>query len=91
VVKITAGVLTNTALQQDHDAIIKYIGDNTGDWFRYIITRPGPTRDGLSKKKLSASKSLPGPVPIMNIDLAEFTLQAMKSEKLYNKCPYIVW
>jgi hypothetical protein len=89
-VKGATGIFTNNALQNDHDAIIKYIGDNTANWFQFIVTRPGATRDGPSKKRLSASKSLPGPVPIMNVDLAEFTLQAMKNKNLYDKCPYIV-
>jgi hypothetical protein len=82
-VKGATGIFTN-------NAIIKYIGDNTANWFQFIVTRPGATRDGPSKKRLSASKSLPGPVPIMNVDLAEFTLQAMKNKNLYDKCPYIV-
>lgn len=33
---------------------------------------------------------LPGPFPITNVDLAEFTLGALRTEKLYNTCPYVV-
>jgi hypothetical protein len=89
-VKGASGIFTNTALQKDHDAVVKYIGDNTGDWFSFIVTRPGTTRNGPSKKKLAASRSQPGPIPVMNVDLAEFTLQALKNQALYNKCPYVV-
>jgi hypothetical protein len=32
----------------------------------------------------------PGPFPITNFDLAEFSLNALKTEKLYNTCPYVV-
>ena len=32
----------------------------------------------------------PGPFPITNVDLAEFSLNALKSEKLYNTSPYVV-
>lgn len=32
----------------------------------------------------------PGPFPIANIDLAEFTLNALRNEKLFNTCPYVV-
>ena len=32
----------------------------------------------------------PGPFPITNIDLAEFSLNALRNEKLYNSCPYVV-
>jgi len=32
----------------------------------------------------------PGPFPITNFDLAEFTLCALRKEKLYNSCPYVV-
>jgi hypothetical protein len=32
----------------------------------------------------------PGPFPITNVDLAEFTLGALRMEKLYNSCPYVV-
>ena len=32
----------------------------------------------------------PGPVPISHVDLAEFTLNALTSSKLYNSSPYVV-
>jgi hypothetical protein len=32
----------------------------------------------------------PGPFPITNCDLAEFSLNALRNEKLYNTCPYVV-
>ena len=32
----------------------------------------------------------PGPFPITNVDLAEFTLSALRMEKIYNSCPYVV-
>ena len=35
-------------------------------------------------------QQLPGLFPITNVDLAEFSLTALKSEKLYNTCPYVV-
>lgn len=33
---------------------------------------------------------LPGPFPITNVDLAEFTLGALRTVKIYNSCPYVV-
>ena len=44
--------------QKDQDSIAKFIGDNTEDWFYFILTRPGLTRETPSKKRLSASKSV---------------------------------
>lgn len=76
--------------QKDQDSIVKFIGENTEDWFYYIVTRPGLTRESASKKRLAASKSQPVPVPYANVDLAEFSLSALRMEKLYNTCPYVV-
>ena len=39
---------------------------------------------------LAKTPQLPGPFPITNIDLAEFSLNALKMDKLYNTCPYVV-
>ena len=36
------------------------------------------------------STKQPGPFPITNTDLAEFTLNALKMEKIYNSCPFVV-
>ena len=60
--------------------------------FHYIITRPTLLlRDGPSStKKLAASRSQPGPVPVTYVDLAEFTLNALRCDKLWNTCPYVV-
>lgn len=44
--------------QKDQDSIVKFIGENTEDWFYYIVTRPGLTRESASKKRLAASKSV---------------------------------
>lgn len=32
----------------------------------------------------------PGPLPVTYADLAEFTLGALRDEKLYNRYPYVV-
>ena len=32
----------------------------------------------------------PGPFPVSHVDLAEFSLNALLKEKLYNTCPYVV-
>jgi hypothetical protein len=45
-------------------------------------------RDALSFWQLIVKQ--PGPFPITNIDLAEFTLSALRMEKLFNSCPYVV-
>lgn len=59
--------------------------------FSFIITRPTVLlRDGPSSRKLAPSRSQPGPIPISYIDLAEFSLNALRNEKLYNTCPYVV-
>ena len=79
--------------KREQDRIIKYIVNQTKDAsFNYIITRPSDAMiwDKPSRKKLSASKSLPGPFPITNTDLAEFTLSALRLKKVYNSCPYVV-
>jgi hypothetical protein len=44
--------------QKDQDAIVKFIGEHTEDWFFFIVTRPGLTREGPSRKRLAASKSV---------------------------------
>lgn len=46
------------SFQKDQDSIVKFIGENTEDWFYFIVTRPGLTRESASKKRLSASKSV---------------------------------
>mmetsp|Transcript_15443 Transcript_15443/g.23678 ORF Transcript_15443/g.23678 Transcript_15443/m.23678 type:complete len:260 (-) Transcript_15443:75-854(-) len=88
---------TNTdRMQKDHDSIVEYIGkkskSNKYDNYdmQYIVTRPGPTREGKSRKRLAASKSQPGPIPITHADLAEFTLCALQMKILHNTCPYVV-
>ncbi|GAX24503.1 hypothetical protein FisN_18Lh055 [Fistulifera solaris] len=59
--------------------------------FSFIVTRPTVLlRDGPSSRKLAPSKSQPGPLPISYVDLAEFSLNALRNEKLYNTCPYVV-
>lgn len=95
---------SNNSNYQDLDAAIQEIalhhrGKTPGSTdvvreiatFSYIITRPTPfLKDGPSTKKVSASKSQPGPFPISHVDLAEFSLNALLSRKLYNSCPYAV-
>jgi hypothetical protein len=44
--------------QKDQDSIVKFIGANTEDWFYFIVTRPGLTRESPPKKRLMASKSV---------------------------------
>lgn len=77
---------------REQDKIVKYIIAQTKNaHFNYIVTRPsGNIWDKTSRKKLSASKSIPGPFPITNTDLAEFTLNTLRMEKVYNSCPYVV-
>jgi hypothetical protein len=78
--------------KKEQDKIVKYLMHGTKNaHFNYIITRPGGAIwDRPSRKKLAASKSQPGPFPITNTDLAEFTLNALKMEKIYNSCPFVV-
>jgi len=78
--------------KREQDKIVKYITNQTKNThFNYVITRPsGSIWDKPSRKKLAASKSQPGPFPITNTDLAEFTLSALKMQKVYNSCPYVV-
>ena len=78
---------------QEQDKIVQYISEQQklSDGMNFVITRPGSLIvDRPSKKKLLASKSQPGPFPITNVDLAEFSLNALKTKKLYNSCPYVV-
>eukprot|EP00980_Cylindrotheca_fusiformis_P007554 scaffold1567_cov102-Cylindrotheca_fusiformis.AAC.5 len=89
---------------EEQDKIVHYLSSQMDPQScRYIVTRPSDLIfDKPSKKKLAASKSVserrmgqspwsqPGPFPITNIDLAEFSLNALKTEKLYNTCPYVV-
>jgi hypothetical protein len=61
--------------------------------FAYIVTRPTAflTDGPSSTKKVAASKSQPGPFfPIAHVDLAEFSLNALLTKKLYHTCPYVV-
>mmetsp|Transcript_39790 Transcript_39790/g.96060 ORF Transcript_39790/g.96060 Transcript_39790/m.96060 type:complete len:387 (+) Transcript_39790:61-1221(+) len=76
----------------EQDKIVEYITTQMDqDSCRYIVTRPSDLIwDKPSKRKLAASKSQPGPFSITNIDLAEFSLNALKNERLYNSCPYVV-
>jgi hypothetical protein len=78
--------------KKEQDKIVKYITHQTKNaHFNYVVTRPsGAIWDKPSRKKLAASKSQPGPFPITNTDLAEFTLNALKMQKVYNTCPYVV-
>mmetsp|Transcript_7871 Transcript_7871/g.19534 ORF Transcript_7871/g.19534 Transcript_7871/m.19534 type:complete len:432 (+) Transcript_7871:105-1400(+) len=80
------------SMKKEQDRIVKYISKQTKNaHFNYIITRPsGSIWDRPSRKKLAASKSQPGPFPITNSDLAEFTLSALRMDKIYNSCPYVV-
>jgi len=34
-------------------------------------------------------KKQPGPFPISHLDLADFSLNALLTKKLYNSCPYV--
>mmetsp|Transcript_2196 Transcript_2196/g.4699 ORF Transcript_2196/g.4699 Transcript_2196/m.4699 type:complete len:438 (+) Transcript_2196:55-1368(+) len=79
--------------KREQDRIVQYIASQTKDAsFNYIVTRPSAAFiwDRPSRKKLAASKSQPGPFPITNTDLAEFTLSALRMDKIYNSCPYVV-
>mmetsp|Transcript_435 Transcript_435/g.553 ORF Transcript_435/g.553 Transcript_435/m.553 type:complete len:93 (+) Transcript_435:183-461(+) len=83
---------TSRGTKKEQDRIVNYISNQTKNaHFNYIITRPSTSIwDKPSRKKLAASKSQPGPFPITNTDLAEFTLNALKMQKIYNTCPYVV-
>jgi hypothetical protein len=74
----------------EHDNVVKYIVENATDYFHFIVTRPGILRNGPSKKRLTSSRSLPGPVPVTNADLAEFSLGALMEEKLWDTTPFVV-
>jgi hypothetical protein len=92
------GASSSSPRLKDHDDVIQYIvkehqhsSSNDEHYnFHYIVTRPGFLKRGPSHKKLAASKSLPGPIPVTHVDLAEFTLHALLNEQLYNTCPYVV-
>lgn len=81
------GMFASTAKEEEEE-------DHSGDkrpHFSFIITRPTVLlRDGPSSRKLAPSRSQPGPMPVSYIDLAEFSLNALRNEKLYNTCPYVV-
>jgi hypothetical protein len=64
--------------------------ENSAPHFSYIITRPPGYRKEGTKKKLSASKSQPGIFRVSHAELAEFSLNALPTKKLYNTCPYVV-
>jgi hypothetical protein len=36
------------------------------------------------------SSQQPGPFPVAHVDMAQFSLEALLTEKLYNTCPYVV-
>lgn len=78
--------------KREQDQIAKYLMHETKNMhFNYIVTRPSDLIwDKPSRKKLAASKSQPGPFPITNSDLADFTLEALKMQKIYNSCPFVV-
>lgn len=78
--------------KDEQDKIIQYVTHATKTVsFNYVITRPSDNiKDKPSRKKLAASKSQPGPFPITSSDLADFTLSALKMQKVYNSCPYVV-
>jgi len=92
IVKKMAVSKTSRGTKKEQDRIVNYISNQTKNaHFNYIITRPSTSIwDKPSRKKLAASKSQPGPFPITNTDLAEFTLNALKMQKIYNTCPYVV-
>lgn len=48
---------------KDNDNVIRYISENTLNDFNFIVTRPGLCKEGPSRKKLFASKS----VSILNV------------------------
>lgn len=58
VLKETSNLLGMSPLHKDHDAVVKFIHDHSNEYFHYLVTRPGLLRDGSSKKKLAASKSV---------------------------------
>ncbi|KAL7566653.1 hypothetical protein ACA910_017719 [Epithemia clementina (nom. ined.)] len=59
--------------------------------FSFVVTRPTILlQNGPGCKRLFASKSQPGPVPISHVDLAEFTLSALTNTKIQNSSPYVV-
>jgi hypothetical protein len=64
--------------------------EHKNDYFHHIVTRPGMLRDAPSKKWLTALRSLPGPVPVTNVDLAKFSLGALMEHKLYDTTPYVI-
>ncbi|KAG7351675.1 NADPH-binding protein [Nitzschia inconspicua] len=91
--KLAVSKNTREALREQ-DKIVKHIVNTTKHTsMNFIVTRPNSDSliwDRPSRKKLSASKSQPGPFPITNVDLAEFTLGALRMDKIYNTCPYVV-
>lgn len=78
---------------EDRNGEKNEIGSNISNMvaFPFIITRPTfLLMNGKSRKELVASKSQPGPFPEVYVDVAEFTLNAIQTKKLYNTCPYVV-
>ena len=83
--------LKSSTFQKDQDYVVRYVGEETAENFDYIVTRPGMLREGRrsNNKKPCASKSQPAK-PITYSALAEFTLDALQQQRLYNTCPYVV-
>lgn len=90
IIKATMNLFGVYPSVHEHDNVVKYVVENANDYFHFIVTRPGILRNGPSKKRLTSSRSLPGPVPVTNADLAEFSLGALMEEKLWDTTPFVV-
>jgi len=99
ILKTVVSVKKNDFLK-DQDLVLEEIAKNhssdsdhnENSNLSYIITRPSLfIRESTAlSRALAASRSAPGPVPVTHVDLAEFTLNALRQTKLYNSCPYVV-
>jgi uncharacterized protein len=79
---------------QDNDAVLEFIDSQLKDAastkFKTIVTRPGFISQGPSKIKLMGSETKKPTGSIQFIDLAAFSLEAIKDESLYGKYLYVI-
>jgi uncharacterized protein len=79
---------------QDNDAVLAFIDSQLKDaattTFKTIVTRPGMISEGPSKIKLMGSETKTPTGSIQFIDLAAFSLEAIKDESLYGKYLYVI-
>lgn len=56
----------------------------------FVVVPPSFSHDPTCIDSQNPNQQQPGPFPIAHVDLAEFSLNALLTNKLYNSCPYVV-